>query len=144
MNPAELPRHLASLVLLLALAACGESKAGGILTFTAIPDDNATALTERFQPVAQHLARELEVEVRYFPTATYEASVEAFKNGDVQLAWFGGLTGVQTRAAVPGAQAIAQGAVDPQFKSYFIAHRDAGVEPGPGFPHGLAGKTFTA
>jgi phosphonate transport system substrate-binding protein len=137
-------RRLGALSLFLGLAACaGESHAGGVLTFTAIPDDNATALTERFQPVAQYLAQALGVEVRYFPTATYEASVEAFKNGDVQLAWFGGLTSVQARAAVPGARAIAQGAVDPQFKSYFIAHKDSGVEPGSAFPMALAGKTFT-
>ena len=136
---------LASFVLSLSagLAGCGaESRAGGVLTFTAIPDDNATALNERFQPLARHLAQVLGVEVRYFPTSSYDASVEAFKNGDVQLAWFGGLTGAQARAAVPGAEAIAQGAVDPQFKSYFIAHKDSGIEPGAGFPD-LAGKTFT-
>lgn len=131
-------------VLLLALAACGgESRASGVLTFTAIPDDNATALNERFLPVARHLSEVLGVEVRYFPTSSYDASVEAFKNGDVQLAWFGGLTGAQARAAVPGAEAIAQGAVDPQFKSYFIAHKDSGIEPGAEFPAALAGKTFT-
>ena len=145
MHQTLIPTALGSLVLFLApgLAGCGaESHAGGVLTFTAIPDDNATALNERFQPLARHLAQELGVEVRYFPTSSYDASVEAFKNGDVQLAWFGGLTGAQARAAVPGAEAIAQGAVDPQFKSYFIAHKDSGIEPSAEFPD-LAGKTFT-
>jgi phosphonate transport system substrate-binding protein len=124
-------------------ACSGESKAGRVLTFTAIPDDNATALSARFQPVAAYLSNALGVEVRYVPTKSYEASVEAFKNGDAELAWFGGLTGVQARAAVPGARAIAQGAIDPKFKSYFIAHKDSGVEPSASFPLALAGKTFT-
>ncbi|MCZ6596808.1 MAG: putative selenate ABC transporter substrate-binding protein [Planctomycetota bacterium] len=128
------------------LAACGgqsEAAAAGSLTFTAIPDDNATELRERFQQVADHLSRELGVEVRFFPTSSYDASVEAFKNGDVQLAWFGGLTGVQARNAVSGARAIAQGAIDPKFRSYFIAHKDTGIERGDAFPLALEGKTFT-
>ena len=29
------------------------------------------------------------------PARDYQASVELFKNGDVLLAWFGGLTGVR-------------------------------------------------
>ncbi|WP_313901737.1 hypothetical protein [Methylobacterium sp. J-088] len=35
----------------------------------------------------------------------------------MQRAWFGGFTGVQARKAVPGAQAIAQGAEDAAFKT---------------------------
>ena len=41
---------------------------------------------------------------------SYSASVQAFKNNEVQLAWFGGLSGVQARIAVPESVAIAQGA----------------------------------
>ena len=124
-------------------AACGESHAGDVLTFTAIPDTNPTALQQRFEPLAAHLGEVLGVTVEYKPMSSYEASVEAFKSGDVQLAWFGGLTGAQARDAVPGARAIAQGAVDPHFKSYFIAHVDAGIEPGEAFPMALEGKSFT-
>jgi phosphonate transport system substrate-binding protein len=144
MKIAQIAPALGLVVLLLQSAGCGtESQAQEVLTFTAIPDDNASALTQRFQPLADHLSKELGVEVRYLPTSSYEASVEAFKNGDVQLAWFGGLTWAQARAAVPGAEAIATGAVDPKFKSYFIAHKDSGVEPSAEFPQSLAGKTFT-
>jgi phosphonate transport system substrate-binding protein len=125
-------------------AACaGESRAEEALVFTAIPDDNASALSARFQPLAEHLSAELGVPVRYLPTSSYAASVEAFKNGDVQLAWFGGLTGAQARGAVTGARAIAQGAVDPHFKSYFIANAATGIEPGDAFPQDLEGRTFT-
>lgn len=135
---------LACAILSLGLTACGgEAWAGDVLTFTAIPDDNATALQARFEPLAAHLSAVLGVQVRYLPTSSYSASVEAFKNGDVRLAWFGGLTGVQARAAVTGARAIAQGRIDPRFKSYFIAHHSTGLQRGEEFPHDLAGRSFT-
>jgi phosphonate transport system substrate-binding protein len=66
-----------------------------------------------------------------------------FKNGEIQLAWFGGLTGVQARHAVEGARAIVQGEKDPEFYSYFIAHADAGLDPSDEFPVGIATKKFT-
>ena len=112
------------------------------LRFTAIPDQDASRLRARFGPLAEHLSRKLGVPVEYVPATRYEDSVELFKHGDVQLAWFGGLTGVQARHAVPGARAIAQGAEDPDFRSYFIAHRDTGLSPSETFPLELAGKRF--
>ena len=65
-----------------------------------------------------------------------------FKNGDVQLAWFGGLTGVQARRAVDGARAIAQGESDPKFYSYFIAHKSSGLEPSDEFPQAIGKLKF--
>lgn len=109
------------LVLALALHACGGSEPRP-LRFTAIPDSNRTQLEQRFQPVAEHLASRLGRPVEYVPTNDYAASVEMFKAGDVDLAWFGGLTGVQARAAVAGAEAVAQGAVDAGFRTYFVVH----------------------
>ncbi len=131
---------------LLLVGACGKTQthdAAPELVFTAIPDDDPTLLKERFDPVAKYLTEKLGVPVRYFPTTSYQASVEAFKNGDVLLAWFGGLTGVQARAAIPGSKAIAQGAVDPKFRSYFIAGSATGISPGEFFPMELEGRSFT-
>lgn len=139
-----------SLLSLAALAtSCSTSTGDGsaiagttTLYFSAIPDDNKSELAEKYGLIANHLATELGVPVEYKPSASYEASVEAFKNGDVQLAWFGGVSGVKARSAVEGSAAIAQGKVDPQYVSYFIAHKDSGIEPGESFPD-LAGKKFT-
>jgi len=114
-----------------------------ILRFTAIPDDNTTELKQKFGPFAEFLSQELGLNVEYLPTSSYAASVEAFKNGDVHLAWFGGLTGVQARAAVTGATAIAQGKIDPIYRSYFIANQQSGLKPSRSFPMGLKGKSFT-
>ena len=53
----------------------------------------------------------------------------AFRNDQVQLAWFGGLSGVRARTLVPGSEAIAQGFEDQSFKSYIIAHHSTGLKP---------------
>ncbi len=114
-----------------------------VLRFTAIPDQNTTELAEKFGPFARHLSAALGVPVEYVPAHDYQASVEMFKNGDVLLAWFGGLTGVQARHAVPGARAIAQGDADPHYYSYFVAHRSTGLERSEEFPLAIAGLKFT-
>jgi phosphonate transport system substrate-binding protein len=146
--------------LCVALAACsGESKgtentgagaAGGtpatntaVVRFTAIPNQNQTELSQKFQPVADYLSQTLGVKVEYVPSPDYSASVELFKNGQVHLAWLGGLTGVQARAAVAGAEVIACGGDDPNYKSYFIANPASGLTPSDTFPMALEGQTFT-
>ncbi|MEM9383140.1 MAG: putative selenate ABC transporter substrate-binding protein [Planctomycetota bacterium] len=131
-------------LLAIGLVACGDaSKAGAVLRITALPDARTTELDPKYALVAGALSDALGVEVEYVPVADYGASVEAFKNGDVQLAWFGGVTGVQARHAVPGARVIAFGAIDAAFRSAFVANADAGVAPSEAFPMGLAGKRFT-
>ncbi len=114
-----------------------------VLRFTAIPDQNSTELKQRFATLAAYLAETLGVAVEYVPARDYQATVEMFRNGDIQLAWFGGLTGVQARAAVPGARAIAQGAADPSYYSYFIVNAEVDLVRGPDFPRGLADLSFT-
>ncbi|QDV07536.1 Phosphate-import protein PhnD precursor [Planctomycetes bacterium Poly30] len=126
------------------LSACGPPQSRPpALRITALPDSKTTELDPKYRLVASHLSEVLGVEVEYVAVTDYAASVEAFKNGDVQLAWFGGVSGVQARAAVPGARAIAFGTIDPQFRSYFVAHQGAGLAPRAEFPMELAGKRFT-
>ena len=134
---------------LLALAVSGNVRANAIdpekpvLHFSAIPDQDETRLREKFAPVARYLSEQLGVPVEYVHATKYSDAVDLFKNGDVLLAWFGGLSGVQARHAVEGARAIAQGAEDPNFYSYFIAHRDTGIERSDAFPGAIAGRRFT-
>jgi phosphonate transport system substrate-binding protein len=114
--------------------------------FTAIPDEDETKLVERFRGVADYLSNELNVDVRYIPVKSYAAAVSAFRNNQVQLAWFGGLSGVQARRLVPGSEAIAQGVEDQAFETYFIANTNTGIEPADelsSLEEGLQGKTFT-
>ncbi|HET8801327.1 MAG TPA: putative selenate ABC transporter substrate-binding protein [Marinobacter sp.] len=130
-----------SLLCLTATAASAET-----FVFTAIPDEDETKLVERFRGVADYLSEQLDVEVRYIPVKSYAAAVSAFRNNQVQLAWFGGLSGVQARRLVPGSEAIAQGVEDQAFQTYFIANTSTNIEPAEelaSLEEELRGKTFT-
>ncbi len=131
------------LVVVLCLLGLTAADAEEHLRFTAIPDEDTARLLERFGKVADYLTRTLGVPVEYVPVKSYAASVAAFKNSEVQLAWFGGLSGVKARLAVPGSHAIAQGEEDLQFVTYFVAHHSTGLTESDSFPDGIAGKTFT-
>lgn len=123
----------------LTVAACSEAKSRPVFYVSAIPDQNAATLARAYDGLTAYLSKELGVEVKYLPTVDYSATVVAFKRGDVHLAFFGGLTGVQARQAVPDSRAIAQRPRDAEFHSRFIVQ--AGVEA-----RGLAdlrGLTFT-
>jgi phosphonate transport system substrate-binding protein len=130
-------------ILLLVASLLTASAWGADFTFTAIPDQDTTRLQERFGKIADYLSAELGITVKYIPVKSYSASVQAFKNNEVQLAWFGGLSGVQARIAVPNSVAIAQGADDPDFISYFIANTSTGLSFSEEFPKAIAEKTFT-
>ena len=130
-------------ILLLVASLLTASARGADFTFTAIPDQDTTRLQERFGKIADYLSKELGITVKYIPVKSYSASVQAFKNNEVQLAWFGGLSGVQARIAVPNSVAIAQGTEDPDFISYFIANTSTGLSFSEKFPKDIADKTFT-
>ena len=66
--------------------------------FTAIPDEDESRLQQRFNKVADYLSAQTGAEVKYIPVKSYAAAITAFRNNQVQLAWFGGLSGVQARA----------------------------------------------
>ncbi len=112
-------------------------------TFTAIPDQDETKLYERFSKIAKYLEKELGVDVKFVPVKSYASSISAFRNNQVQLAWFGGFSGVRARLLVEGSYAIAQGLNDPNFHSYIIANTHTGLEKSEKFPQGIKGKTFT-
>lgn len=125
-----------SIVLL--LAACtqqeptqlsaGETDAAP-LAIGAIPDQDPEKIQRLSEKLTTHLESELNVPVQYQPVTDYAAAVTAFKVGDLDLVWFGGLTGVQARLQVTGAQAIAQRDIDEQFTSVFIANTNSDLQP---------------
>ncbi|MDT9725382.1 putative selenate ABC transporter substrate-binding protein [Xylanibacillus composti] len=92
-----------------------------------IPDQDVAVLTRRFGGVADYLSEQTGLTVEYVPTQDYAALVTAFQRGDIQLAWFGGLTGVQARNMTPGSEAIAMRPEDGEFHSVFIAQADLDV-----------------
>ena len=120
-----------------------QAESKNTLVFSAIPDQDETRLKERFGDMADYLSKELGIPVKYIPVKSYAAVVTAFRNDQVQLAWFGGLSGVQARLRVKNSKAIAQGVEDTQFHTYIIANHSTGLKQGDDFPKDIAGKTFT-
>ncbi|HBB34742.1 MAG TPA: putative selenate ABC transporter substrate-binding protein [Cyanobacteria bacterium UBA8803] len=139
------------LLLMLPLAACspnssptGETKANALVV-GAIPDQDPQKLQRQYEKLAAYLEKKLGVPVEYKPVTDYAAAVTAFKVGDLELVWFGGLTGVQARLQVPGAEAIAQRDIDEKFHSVFIANKKSGLAPFKDISdlQKLKGRTFT-
>ena len=132
-------------------AACGDDDASsggafeGELVIGAIPDQDPEILARNYDLLADYLEQEVGVTVKYEPVTEYEAAVTAFRVGDFDLVWFGGLTGVQARLEVEGANAIAQRDIDERFTSVFIAGTDTGLEAVTDVDglSQLAGRTFT-
>jgi phosphonate transport system substrate-binding protein len=90
----------------------------------AIPDQNAADLSRNMGEVAKYLGEKTGLKVEFVPSVDYAALVTAFERGEMQLAWFGGLTGVQARSVAPGSEAIAQRPRDEKFQSVFITQKD--------------------
>lgn len=142
------------LLLLLPLAACSPSTSGTStqseaeikpLVTGAIPDQDPQKLQRQYTKLAAYLEKQLGVPVQYKPVTDYAAAVTAFKVGDLDLVWFGGLTGVQAQLQVPGAEAIAQRDIDQKFHSVFIANKNSGLTQVKTINdlQQLKGRTFT-
>ena len=113
----------------LAAAQAQASKDQPLLRIGAIPDQNPEKLNRLYGLVAAALERQLGVKVKYLPVTDYAAAVTAFRTGDLDLVWFGGLTGVQAKLQKPGAKMLAQRDIDAQFYSVFIANTSSGLQP---------------
>lgn len=138
---------LLSLMMMFALTGCTEEKGEQgkseskteTIKIGAIPDQNAADLNRSMDDFAKDLGEKTGLKVEYVPSVDYSALVTAFERGEIQLAWFGGLTGVQARSLVPEAEAFAQRPIDEKFKSVFIAQNDIDIDS----LEDLKGKSFT-
>ncbi|PLS76412.1 MAG: putative selenate ABC transporter substrate-binding protein [Actinobacteria bacterium] len=152
----ELGRAIVALIAVALLAGCGDSEPDATssasdetsvvpLTIGAIPDQDPEKLQRLYGTVAGYLEKELGVPVEYVPVTDYTAAVTLFKVGDLDLVWFGGLTGVQARLQVDGARAIVQRDIDENFHSLFIANSGAGLAAMEDVKElsALKGKRFT-
>ena len=115
------------------------------LTVGAIPDQDPEKLQRLYGILSDYLSQELGVPVTYQAVTDYAAAVIAFKVEDLDLVWFGGLTGVQARLQVPEAEAIAQRDIDAEFHTIFIASTASDLAPitAPTELTNLKGKTIT-
>ena len=118
-------------VLSLSLAACAPAavKPSKPFVISAIPDQDPEKLNRLYGKLAEYLTGKLGFTVVYQPVTDYTAVTNAFKTGDIDAVWFGGLTGVQARLEVPGSQAILQRDIDATFHSVFIVNTASGIAP---------------
>jgi phosphonate transport system substrate-binding protein len=77
------------------------------LTFAVVPAENASGVTDRFQPFLAYLAKQLGVKVTLRIANDYAAVIEGQRAGNVQIAYYGPaslsralVTGVKTTAFV--------------------------------------------
>ena len=121
--PARLTVLLLTVIVVLTMPACG-SEPEPVLKVGGIPDQDSARLARRYDIFSEYLSREMGVEVEYVPSADYAAVVTAFGQNQLQMAFFGAVTGVQARIQTPGAVAIAQRENDAKFNSKLIARAD--------------------
>ena len=139
-----------TLLLLAPVAGCAgdggrDGEVGSIFRIGAVPDQDPEKLQRLYGALATYLQQTLGVPVVYEPVTDYVAAVIAFRVGDLDMVWFGGLTGVQARLQVEGAEAILQRSIDAEFHSVFIANSRSGweaVDDVAGLAR-LEGHTFT-
>ncbi len=120
---------------------CGGNEQSPVFTIAGIPDQNSTELARRYKEFTNYLSQTLQQEVKYVPTVNYSATVTGFRQGEIHMAWFGGLTGVMARMDAPNALAIAQRPADEKFHSVFIINQNVSVDKGD--LSKLKGTTFT-
>ena len=94
-------------VVAVVLASCGGGSEGGggsgsasgdePLQVGLIPNENPEEVEAQYQPLEDYLKKELGREVELSVPTTYNAVVEAMVSGELDLAYFGGLTYVQAR-----------------------------------------------
>jgi phosphonate transport system substrate-binding protein len=136
-RPARLlPGLVATIALTISLVACGngdQPSAGQsnqqTLTISAIPDQDPEKLQRLYGTLADYLSDRLDINVEYKPVSDYPAALSLFRLGDLEMVWFGGLTGVQARLQTPGAQALVQRDIDEAFHSVFIVNSSTGLNP---------------
>ena len=96
-------RHLAasgvlSVILLLAAGCGGGSGAEqDTLRVGLIPNQSPEEVEAEYQPLEEYLSSELDLPVELSVPTSYNAVVEAMTSGELDLAYFGGLTYVQAR-----------------------------------------------
>lgn len=112
---------------------------GKVFKIGAIPDFDQAEMEEAFDDFAQYLSNEIGTPVEFVPTVDYASLVTAFDRGEIDLAWFGGLTVTQALNKVPEAEAFAQRPSDQEFKSVFIEQKGLGLND----LEDLKGKSFT-
>jgi phosphonate transport system substrate-binding protein len=119
-------KHLfATTTVALTFAVAGNAFAQQVFKFTAIPDESPTELQRKAAPLVKYLESKLGMKVEFIPVTDYAASVEALANKQIDMAWYGGFTFVQSYVRSGGKTIpLVQRTEDEKFRSVFITTDD--------------------
>lgn len=100
------------------------------IRISAIPDSDAKGIEEKCKLVAERLSKELGIPVKFMPQQNYAACVTGLATDQLELVWFGGVTGVQADKQMGDkCTFVACRESDKKYKTYFIANKEAKIGP---------------
>jgi phosphonate transport system substrate-binding protein len=100
-----------------------------LLKVALLPDENASALIKRNQPLKDYLENKLGKEIELIVTTDYSSMIEAMRFGRIDLGYFGPLSYVMAKSKSdiePFAAMVVDG--KPTYRSILIAHAGSDVE----------------
>lgn len=122
----EAGRRLLALTIVLAAVACTGPEVADppVLRVSAIPDQSAEKVRWQHAPLIERVCERARVQCRWVDASSYESLVDAVGAGDVDLAYFGGVTFAQARER-HGAVPVAMRDVDLRFTSVVLVRKDS-------------------
>lgn len=100
-----------------------------VLKVALLPDENASELIKRNEPLKNYLEDHLDKKVQLIVTTDYSSMIEAMRFGRIDLAYFGPLSYVMAKSKSdiePFAAMVVDG--KPTYRAVIIANKDAGVD----------------
>lgn len=90
-----------------------------VLRIGVLPDQKTEALQRQYGPLTDYLSKQIDSKTRLVVPADYYDAVRLFREGKVDLAYFGGLTFVQSQTDY-GAEPLVMREIDTRFVSWFL------------------------
>ncbi|MAX53849.1 MULTISPECIES: phosphate/phosphite/phosphonate ABC transporter substrate-binding protein [unclassified Methylophaga] len=100
-----------------------------MLKVALLPDENASQIIKRNQPLKDYLEEKLGKKIKLIVTTDYSSMIEAMRFGRIDLAYFGPLSYVLAKSKSdiePFAAMVKNG--KPTYRSVIIANANAGIE----------------
>ena len=112
-------------ILVAGLAACsdGEPRTPKVLRVGVLPDQGKAQLLDRYSPLLEYLEKELGIPHELIIPNTYQNLVTLFHKGELDLAYFGGVSFVKAMKA-DGAVPLVMRDIDLKFTSSFLVRAD--------------------
>lgn len=125
----RLTAFLASLLLVVSTTVQAEGRNPDTLKVALLPDENASKLIQRNQPLKAHLEDALGKEIELIVTTDYSSMIEAMRFGRIDIAYFGPLSYVLAKSKSeiePFAVLVTDGR--PTYRSVIIGNREMGID----------------